>query len=108
MLPPVANKKMETWIRSRHLIYTDNNLIFETFDYSTIERFEECVISLGGHLMSVEAIKKVWRGNHRQVILYQAKAQLKTPNHPLKNYWYEYGSLCTKFDENCSRKFSSH
>lgn len=108
MLPPVARKKMETWIRSRHLVYTENCLIFETFDYSTIERFEECVISLGGYLISVEALKKVWRGNHRQVILYQAKANLKTPHHPLKNYWYKNGSFSTKFDESCSHTFSRY
>jgi phycoerythrin-associated linker protein len=101
MLPPVAKKKMETWIRSRHLICSKKFFIFETFDYPTIERFEECVISLGGTLISVEAFKKVWRGNHRQVILYQAKATFQNPHHPIKQYWYENGSFYTRFDESC-------
>ncbi|WP_231937562.1 CpeR family transcriptional regulator [Geminocystis sp. NIES-3709] len=101
MLPPIASKKMQTWIRSRHLIFADKFLILETFDYSTIERFEECVISLGGEFICVHPLKKVWRGNHRKVILYQAKAVFNNPNNPIKQYWYENGSHYTRFDERC-------
>lgn len=99
MLPPIALKKMQTWIRSRHLICSKKFLIFETFDYSTVERFEECVTSLGGELISVDVLKKIWRGNHRQVILYQVKASFNTSNHPIQQYWYENGSFYTRFDE---------
>ena len=53
MLPPVARKKMQGWIRSRHLICTDNKIIFESYDYSAVERFEECLISLGGRISFV-------------------------------------------------------
>ncbi len=101
MLPPVAKKKMQGWIRSRHLVCNDNFLVFETFDGSTIDKFEECVSSLGGELLSVEPLKKVWRGRHRRVILYQAKATLNTSNHPVHQYWYEKGSFYTKFDDRC-------
>ncbi|HIK38777.1 MAG: CpeR family transcriptional regulator [Geminocystis sp.] len=101
MLPPVASKKMQAWIRSRHLICKNNLLVFETFDYSAVEKFEECVKSLGGELLSVEVLRRVWRGNHRQVLLYQAKASLSSPNHPIKQYWYEKGSLYTRFDDSC-------
>ena len=101
MLPPVANKKMQGWIRSRHLVCNDHVLVFETFDGSTIDKFEECVSSLGGELLSVEPLKKVWRGSHRRVILYQAKATLSSSNHPVHQYWYEKGSFYTKFDERC-------
>ena len=99
MLPPVAIKKIHTWIRTRHLICSKNFLIFETFDYSAVERFEESIVSLGGELISVDALKKVWRGKHRQVILYQAKGTLNKPNHPIQQYWYKNGSLYTRFDE---------
>lgn len=99
MLPPVASKKMQAWIRSKHLICEGNFFVFETLEYSTVERFEECVKSLGGSLISVEPIKKVWIGNHRQVILYQAKASLHTPHHDLKQYWVKYGGFYTRFDE---------
>ena len=101
MLPPVARKKMQSWVRSRHLICTNNKIIFESYDYSAIERFEECLISLGGELISVDILKKVWRGNHRQVILYQAQGRFDSPNHAIQQYWYENGSLYTKFDERC-------
>ncbi|MBE9115636.1 CpeR family transcriptional regulator [Lusitaniella coriacea LEGE 07157] len=101
MLPPAACKKMQTWIRSRHLICVGNFFIFETVEYSAVERFSECVASLGGTLISVEPINKVWIGTHRQVILYQAKASLHTPHHGLKQYWIKYGSFYTRFDERC-------
>ena len=99
MLPPVANKKMKAWIRSRHLICSGNFFIFETLDYSTIERFEPCVESLGGTLISVEPLKRVWIGTHRRILLYQAKASLHTPHHELKQYWYQKGSFKSRFDE---------
>ena len=101
MLPPVARKKMQAWIRSRHLICSRNFFIFETLDYPAVERFEECITSLGGTLISVEPVKRVWMGNHRQILLYQAKASLNTPHHDLKQYWFKYGSFYSKFDERC-------
>ncbi|BAZ37788.1 phycoerythrin-associated linker protein, CpeR [Calothrix sp. NIES-4101] len=99
MLPPSARKKMQTWIRSRHLICDGQFLIFESLEYPAIERFEQCITSLGGSLISVELCKRVWMGNHRQVILYQAKASLYTPNHDIKQYWFKYGGCYTRFDE---------
>lgn len=99
MLPPVARKKMQAWIRSRHLICSGNFFIFETLDSSALERFEQCVVSLGGTLISVDCFKRVWIGNHRQILLYKAKASLHTPHHDLKQYWYKYGSFHTKFDD---------
>jgi phycoerythrin-associated linker protein len=99
MLPPIARRKMQAWIRSRHLICAGNFFLFETLDYTAVERFEECVKSLGGTLISVEPIKRVWMGTHRQIMLYQAKASLHTPHHELKQYWYKNGSLKTRFNE---------
>jgi phycoerythrin-associated linker protein len=99
MLPPEAEKKMQGWIRSRHLICSGNFYIFETVDYSAIERFDDCIVTLGGTLISVEPTGKIWMGAHRQVVLYQAKASLHTPCHDLKQYWIKYGSYRTRFDE---------
>jgi len=99
MLPPLAEKKMRCWIRSRHLICSGNFYIFETVEYTTIEKFGECVEALGGTLISVEPIKKIWMGDHRQVILYQARASLHTPHHNLKQYWIKHGGFYTRFDE---------
>jgi phycoerythrin-associated linker protein len=99
MLPPLAENKMKSWIRSRHLICSGNFFVLETVEYSTVERFEECVRSLGGAIVAVRPIKKIWIGNHRKVIVYQAKASLHTPMHNLKQYWVKYGSFYSRFDE---------
>ncbi|CAO5036993.1 hypothetical protein MiTe_04571 [Microcystis aeruginosa NIES-2520] len=100
MLPPVARQKMQAWIRSRHLVCSGNFFLFETLDYSAVERFEQCVKSLGGTVISVEPLKRVWIGTHRKILLYQVKASLHTPHHELKQYWFKYGSFQTRFDEN--------
>jgi phycoerythrin-associated linker protein len=98
MLPPEAQKKMQCWIRSRHLICSGNFYILETVDYSTIERFGDCVQTLGGTLICVEPTGKIWMGAHRQVLLYRAKASLHAPCHDLKQYWIKFGSYRTRFD----------
>ncbi|MGL5058473.1 MAG: CpeR family transcriptional regulator [Microcoleus sp.] len=98
MLPPIAEKKLQSWIRSRHAICSGNFFVFETVDYSAVERFTECIAALGGSVISVESVGKIWMGNHRQVILYRAKASLHTPHHSLKQYWIKYGSFRTRFE----------
>jgi phycoerythrin-associated linker protein len=99
MLPPEAQKKIQCWIRSRHLICSGNFFVFESVDYSAVERFSESIVALGGTLISVEPIDKIWMGDHRQVVLYQARASLHTPCHDLKQYWLKYGSFRTRFDK---------
>ncbi|MEM9149267.1 MAG: CpeR family transcriptional regulator [Cyanobacteria bacterium P01_F01_bin.3] len=99
MLPPPAKKKMQAWIRSRHLICSGNFFIFETVEFSTVDKFEACVEALGGTLISVEPLRKIWIGSHRRVVLYQVKASLHTPHHELNQYWIKYGSFRTRFDE---------
>jgi phycoerythrin-associated linker protein len=98
MLPPEAQKKMQGWIRSRHLICSGNFFVFETVDFSAVDRFSECITALGGTVISVDPIDKIWMGDHRQVILYQAKASLHTPCHNLKQYWLKCGNFRTRFD----------
>lgn len=93
-----AQKKMRCWIRSRHLICSGHFYIFETVDYTAVDRFEECISSLGGTLISVEPIDKIRIGEHRQVMLYQAKASLLTPCRELKQYWLKYGHPCSRFE----------
>jgi phycoerythrin-associated linker protein len=98
MLPPIAAKKLKGWIRSRHVICSGNFFLFETVDYSAIERFTDCITALGGSVISVDSVDKIWMGNHRQIILHRAKASLHTPHHDLKQYWLRYGSFRTRFD----------
>ena len=99
--PLSATKKLQIWIKSRHLICAGHFFVLETVEYSMVERFEEYISILGGTLISVESIKRIFIGNHRQVILYQAKASLYNPNphHDLKEYWYKYGALSTRFSQ---------
>ncbi|NEQ96758.1 MAG: CpeR family transcriptional regulator [Cyanothece sp. SIO2G6] len=99
MLPPAAEKRLRTWIRSRHLICSGNYFIFESVDFSAIERFGDCIEVLGGALISVDTIGKVWIGDRRQLLLYRAKGSLLIPNNPLKQYWIKYGSFHTRFDD---------
>lgn len=99
ILPPIAQKKMQCWIRSRHLIYSGNFFIYETVDFSAVERFGDCIEALGGAVIAVSSVGKVWMGDRRQVILYRAKASLQTPHHDLHHYWIKYGSFRTRFDE---------
>jgi phycoerythrin-associated linker protein len=98
LLPLNAQKKMQSWIRSRHLIYTGNFLVFESLDFSAVERFTECIEVLDGTLISVEPVSKIWMGDHRQIFLYRAKASLFTAWPDIKNYWIKYGSFRTRFD----------
>jgi phycoerythrin-associated linker protein len=98
ILPPEAQKKMQGWIRSRHLICSGNFFVFETVDFSAVDRFSECVTALGGTVISVDPVDKIWMGDHRQVILYRAKASLHTPCHALKQYWLKYGGFRSRFD----------
>lgn len=98
MLPPIAETKVRSWIRSRHVICSGNFFVFETVDYSALERFSDCIAGLGGTVISVDSIGKIWIGDHRRVILYQARASLHTPHHDLKQYWIKYGSFRTRFD----------
>lgn len=97
MLPLLAQQKLQLWIRKRYLICSGNFFILETLEYSTVERFADCIKSLGGTLISVHPLKRVWIGDHRQVLLYQAKASLHTPHHNLKEYWLKYGDGTTRF-----------
>lgn len=98
ILPPEAHKKLQCWIRSRHLICSGHFYIFETVDYTAIERFTECITALGGTLISVDPIDKIWMGDRRQVFLYRAKASLHTHCHNVRQYWIKYGSFRTRFD----------
>ena len=97
--PLSAIKKLQTWIKSHHLICDGNFFVLNTVEYSMVERFEQYIGILGGSLISVECIDRISMGNHRQVLLYQAKASLLTPHHDLKEYWHKYGSSSTKFGQ---------
>ncbi|MGD1851422.1 MAG: CpeR family transcriptional regulator, partial [Cyanophyceae cyanobacterium] len=62
MLPPAAEKQLRTWIRSRHLICSGNFYLFHTVENSAVERYVVCIESLGGTVISVSPIRKIWMG----------------------------------------------
>jgi len=93
-----AREKIKNWIRTRHIICQGNFFIFESLEYPTIERFEKYLSSLGGTLIVVNAVKKVWIGNHRKVILYQAKGTLYSELEEFKQYWFKYGGINSRFE----------
>ena len=99
MYPVQAQKKLRAWIRSKHLICSGNFFLFETVESTTLERFTDCMEVMGGTLISVDSVKKLWVGKHRQVVLYRAKASLNTPEQSLRNYWSKHGSFYSRFDE---------
>jgi phycoerythrin-associated linker protein len=100
ILPPVATKQMQNWIESGHLIYSGDFFVFESSRYSKIELFAECISCLGGIFISVEPIKKISLNNNRKRgILYRAMASLQEVDRDLKQYWLEYGSVYSRFDE---------
>jgi len=98
MLPPIAEKKIQSWIRSRHVICLGNFFVFETVDYAALERFSASINALGGSVVSIDMIGKIWIGDHRQVVLYRSRASLHTPHHDLRHYWIKYGNFKTRFD----------
>ncbi len=98
MLPPVAEKKLQAWIRSRHLVCEGNFFVFETVDAGAIDRFTDCIAALGGAVLSVEPVDKIWVGDRRQVMRYRVRASLHTPHHSLKQYWFKHGSFRTRFE----------
>lgn len=98
VLPPIAEKRLKSWVRSRHIVCSGNFFVFETVDYSAIDRFSDCIGALGGSIISIDSVGKIWMGDHRQVILYRAKASLHTPHHDLRHYWMKYGGFRTRFD----------
>jgi len=98
MIHPVAEKKLRSWVRSRHLICSCNYFVFESPEYTSIELFGDCIGTFGGSLSRVQRVGKIQVGNRRQLMLYRAKASLLIPNHSLKQYWIRHGSFHTRFD----------
>ena len=48
-----AEKQLKTWIRSQHLICVGTDFVFETVDQSHLDKFEQCIENLGGHIRTV-------------------------------------------------------
>ena len=93
-------RQMESWIRSQHLICVGTDFIFETVDQSLIERFEHCLLSFGGEIISIREVGAWPMGPRRTFKILRALAKVPRPaGHPIVSYWASYGSTKTRFSE---------
>ena len=49
-------KQLKGWIRSQHLICEGTDFIFETVDQTQLEKFEACMVKIGGQVRQVKAV----------------------------------------------------
>ena len=93
-------RQLESWIRSQHLICRGTDFIFETVDQSLIERFEHCLLSLGGEIISIQEVGAWPMGPRRTFKILRALAKVPRPaGHAIVSYWASYGSTKTRFSE---------
>jgi phycoerythrin-associated linker protein len=92
--------QLESWIRSQHLICRGTDFIFETVDQSLIERFEVCLLSLGGEVISIREVGAWPMGPKRTFKILRAVAKVPRPaGHVIVSYWASNGSTKTRFSE---------
>lgn len=95
-----THKQMRCWIRSQHLICHGQDFIFETVDQSLIDRFEACLISLGGHVRMVRAVGNWPMGPRRTFKVLRAEAAVPRPaGLELQRYWADQGYHQTRYAE---------
>ena len=93
-------RQMESWIRSQHLICRGTDFIFETVDQSLIERFEHCLLSFGGEIISIREVGAWPIGPKRKFKILRALAKVPRPGaHAIVSYWANNGSTKTRFSE---------
>lgn len=93
-------KLLKGWIRSQHLICLSNQFVFETVDQTALEKFEHCIVLLGGQIRSITAIGNWPMGPRRSFKILRAIALI--PKNTAKNlviYWAKKGSTNTRYHE---------
>jgi phycoerythrin-associated linker protein len=94
------HKQLQSWIRTQHLICHGTDFIFETVDQTLIDRFESCLHSLGGKVVSVKDVGHWPMGPHRSFRILRAVARVPRPmGHEVVSYWATYGSSRTRYSE---------
>lgn len=93
-------KQLESWIRSNHLICEGSNFIFETVDQTLIDRFEDCLNSLGGEILTVHDVGDWPMGPRRCFKILRAVARVPRPTcSSVVSYWACNGSSHTRYSE---------
>ena len=92
--------QLESWIRSQHLICRGTDFIFETVDQSLIDRFEHCLLSLGGEITSIQEVGAWPMGPKRTFKILRVVAKVPRPaGQAFVSYWASNGSTKTRFSE---------
>ena len=95
-----AEKQLKTWIRSQHLICVGTDFVFETVDQSHLDKFEQCIENLGGHIRTVSAAGNWPMGPRRTFKILRATAAVPRPGgEDLVTYWAKRGSTRTRYAE---------
>ena len=93
-------KQLKEWIRSHHLICVGTDFVFETIDQTQLDRFENCLEALGGHIRQIEAVGHWPMGPNRSLKILRAIASVPRPNAQMfVQYWANKGSPNTRFSE---------
>jgi phycoerythrin-associated linker protein len=93
-------KQLRSWIRSQHLICEGTNFIFETVDQTLIDRFESCLTSLGGQILTVHEVGHWPMGPRRCFKILRATARVPRPScNDVVSYWACHGSTQTRYSE---------
>lgn len=91
---------LKGWIRSQNLICISNQFVFETVDQTALEKFENCIVLLGGQIKSITAIGNWPMGPRRSFKILRAIALIpKTNSQNLVIYWAKKGSKNTRYNE---------
>jgi phycoerythrin-associated linker protein len=94
------DEQLQCWIRSQHLICFGTDFIFETVDQAQLDRFEVCLNSLGGELLSVKVVGDWPMGPRRCFKILRAVARVPRPHcHAAVSYWANHGSSHTRYSE---------
>ena len=92
--------QMKAWIRSHHLICEGSDFIFETVDQTQLEKFEDCIQSMGGKIRTVKAVGNWPMGPRRTFKILRANASVPRPGgEKLVTYWAKKGSKQTRYSE---------
>jgi len=95
-----AEKQLRRWIRSQHLICVGTDFLFETVDQAQLDRFEQSLEALGGHIREVKAVGNWPMGPNRSFKVLRALASVPRPGgEKIVQYWASRGSNQTRYAE---------
>ena len=95
-----AERLLRGWIRTQHLICYERDFIFETVDQTHLDRFEQCMLSIGSDIRKIEAVGNWPMGNRRAFKILRAKANVPRPGgEKFIEYWAKNGKNATRYSE---------